>query len=67
VKDILSELPDDAGVEDALDRQLGIRNIREILVGSYCVIYRIQEDDIHLLTVHHGAGIFDTTRIGAGD
>ena len=47
--------------------ELGIGNIREILVGSYRVIYRIRHDDVHLLTVHHGARLLDTTKISAGD
>jgi plasmid stabilization system protein ParE len=47
--------------------ELGIENIREILVGSYRIIYRIRYDDVHLLTVHHGARLLDTTKIGAGD
>jgi plasmid stabilization system protein ParE len=47
--------------------ELGITNIREIFIGSYRVIYRIRQDDVHLLTVHHGARFLDTTKIGAGD
>jgi len=45
--------------------ELGNANIREIIVGSYRVIYRIRHDDVHLLTVHHGARILNTTRIKA--
>jgi plasmid stabilization system protein ParE len=47
--------------------ELGIGNIREIVVGSYRIIYRIQPEAVHLLTVHHGARLLDTTKIGAGD
>jgi plasmid stabilization system protein ParE len=47
--------------------ELGIANIREIIVGSYRIIYRIQPEDVHLLTVHHGARLLDTTKIGVGD
>jgi toxin ParE1/3/4 len=47
--------------------EFGIGNIRELVVGSYRIIYRIQQEDVHLLTVHHGARILDTTKIGAGD
>jgi len=39
--------------------ELGIENIREILVGSYRVIYRVRQDIVHLLTVHHGARPLD--------
>ena len=47
--------------------ELGIENIREITVGSYRVIYRIRQDEVHLLTVHHGARLLDATKIEAGD
>jgi toxin ParE1/3/4 len=46
--------------------ELGIENIREIIVGSYRVIYRIRENTVHLLTLHHGARPLDTTKIEAG-
>src|SRR5712692_7497705 len=46
--------------------ELGIQNIREIIVGSYRVIYRIRHDDIHLLTIHHGARLLDVTKINSG-
>jgi toxin ParE1/3/4 len=46
--------------------ELEIENIREIIVGSYRVIYRIREDDVQLLTVHHGARPLDLTKIEAG-
>ena len=40
--------------------ELGIENIREIIVGSYRVIYRIRQDEVQLVTLH------DTTKIEAG-
>ena len=43
--------------------ELGIENIREILLGSYRLIYRIQQDDLEVLTVHHGARLLNTGRI----
>ncbi len=46
--------------------ELGIENIREVIVGSYRVIYRIRQDEVHLLTVHHGARLLDATKIEAG-
>jgi plasmid stabilization system protein ParE len=46
---------------------LGIDNIREIIVGSYRIIYRVCHDDVHLLTVHHGARLLDSTKIEARD
>ena len=45
--------------------ELGIEDIREIVVGSYRVIYRVREDEVHLLTVHHGARLLDTSKIEA--
>ena len=47
--------------------ELGIGNIREILVGSYRVIYRIRHDDVHLLTVHHGARLLWTPQNRGGE
>jgi plasmid stabilization system protein ParE len=42
--------------------ELGFNDIREIIVGSYRVIYRLQQDSVHLLTLHHGARTLDVTR-----
>jgi plasmid stabilization system protein ParE len=47
--------------------ELGIENIREVIVGSYRVIYRIRQDEVHLLTVHHGARLLNASKIEAGD
>ena len=46
--------------------ELGIESIRELIVGSYRVIYRVRQDQAHLLTLHHGARPLDTTKIDAG-
>jgi len=43
--------------------ELQIENIREVIVGSYRVIYRIRQDAAQVLTVHHGARPLDTTKI----
>jgi len=45
--------------------ELGIQNIKEIIVGSYRVIYRIRPGEVHLLTIHHGARLLDITKIKA--
>jgi toxin ParE1/3/4 len=37
--------------------------IREIFHGSYRIIYRIREDEIEVLTVHHSARLFDVSII----
>lgn len=46
--------------------ELGIEDIREIIVGSYRVIYRIRNDEVQLLTVHHGARLLDVAKTEAG-
>ena len=46
--------------------ELGIENIKEIVVSSYRVIYRIRQEEVHLLTVHHGARLLDLENIDAG-
>jgi plasmid stabilization system protein ParE len=46
--------------------ELGAEDIREIIVGSYRIIYRVRQDTAHLLTLHHGARPLDTTRFEAG-
>jgi addiction module RelE/StbE family toxin len=43
--------------------ELGIDNIREIILGSYRLIYRIRQDEVQVLTVHHGARLLDTGKI----
>ena len=46
--------------------ELGVEEIREILVGSYRVIYRVREEEVQILTVHHGARLLDASKIPAG-
>jgi len=47
--------------------ELRIENFRELIVGSYRVIYRVlRDDDVQLLTVHHGARPLDTAEIEFG-
>jgi len=43
--------------------ELGIEDIREVLVGSYRVIYRIREDAVQVVTVHHGARLLDSEKL----
>jgi addiction module RelE/StbE family toxin len=47
--------------------ELGIENIREIIVGSYRLIYRVRQDSVQLLTVHHGARMLDPQKFTAQD
>ncbi len=34
-------------------------HLREILLGSYRIIYRLLGEDVQVLTVHHGARLLD--------
>ena len=43
--------------------ELGIEDIREIILGSYRLIYRIRQDEIQVVTVHHGARLLDIGKI----
>ena len=42
--------------------ELGFNDIREMIVGSYRSIYRLQTDSVQLLTLHHGARTLDAAR-----
>ena len=44
--------------------ELEHENIREIILGNYRIIYRIREDQVHVVTVHHGARLLDIRKIG---
>jgi toxin ParE1/3/4 len=39
--------------------EIGEKNIREIILGSYRRIYRRRTEAVEILTVHHGARILD--------
>ena len=43
--------------------ELGIENIREVIVGSYRVIYRIRQDAVQIATVHHGARLLNPEKL----
>jgi|SRR5258706_4132089 len=43
--------------------ELGIDNIREVILGNYRIIYRIREEQVQLLTVHHAARLLDVRKI----
>ena len=44
--------------------ELEIENIREIILGNYRVIYRIEDEQVQVLTVHHGARLLDVGKLG---
>lgn len=35
--------------------------IREIIKGNYRIIYRLKDNTIEILTIHHSAKLFDTS------
>lgn len=39
--------------------ELNTPNIREILVGSYRIVYRIKNEQAQLLAIRHGARLLD--------
>lgn len=39
--------------------EVGQQNIREIILGNYRIIYRIQDQEIQVLTVYHSARLLD--------
>jgi toxin ParE1/3/4 len=39
------------------------KHIREVIVGSYRIIYRVRSDYVELLMVHHGASRLDLTEV----
>jgi plasmid stabilization system protein ParE len=46
--------------------ELGQEHLREILLGSYRIIYRLLDEDVQVLTVHHGARLLDIGTLGEG-
>ena len=57
--DRLAELPRSGRIVPELE----IENIREIILGNYRLIYRVREDQVQILTVHHGARLLDIGKI----
>ena len=43
--------------------ELGMHTLREILIYSYRIIYRVQEEAIEVVTVYHGARLLDARKI----
>jgi len=43
--------------------ELALPDVREVILGSYRLIYRIRAEDVEILTLHHGARPLDTPRI----
>ena len=49
--DRLEDLPQMGRIVPEIDRH----DIREVIVQSYRIIYRLLPDEVEILTVHHGA------------
>ena len=43
--------------------ELGNPVLREILYGSYRIVYRINAECIEILTIHHGARLLDVSKL----
>ena len=46
--------------------ELEIEAIREIILGNYRIIYRIREEEVQVVTVHHGARLLDVGKVEGG-
>lgn len=42
--------------------ELGDQAIREILLGSYRILYRVKDDLVEILTVYHGVRLLDSSQ-----
>jgi toxin ParE1/3/4 len=43
--------------------EIGEKSIREVIFGSYRIIYRLRSEAVEVLTVHHGARLLDPKRL----
>jgi len=53
--DRLAEHPRSGRVVPETDQD----HLREVIVGNYRIIYRLLDEDVQVLTVHHGARLLD--------
>ncbi len=40
--------------------------IREIILGNYRIVYRLQKQTVEILTVYHGAKLLNSSKINRG-
>lgn len=45
--------------------ELQTETIREVILGDYRLIYRVQHEEVQVVTVHHGARLLDIGSIDA--
>ncbi len=38
--------------------------VREVILGNYRLVYRVQDAALDLLTIYHGARLFDPSKLG---
>ncbi len=43
--------------------EIGEKSIREVILGSYRIIYRRRSEAVEVLTVHHGARLLDPKKL----
>jgi len=44
--------------------EMGQKHLREIILGNYRIIYRLLDENVQVLTVHHGARLLDAENLG---
>jgi toxin ParE1/3/4 len=41
--------------------EFGVKSLRELIVGSYRVVYRLRGEDIEIIRIRHGARLLSVT------
>lgn len=42
--------------------EVGVDSIRELIYSNYRIVYQVRNEEIVILTVHHSAMLFDTSK-----
>lgn len=43
--------------------EINKQEIREVIFGNYRIVYRLREDEVEILTVHHGAQLLTADKL----
>ncbi len=43
--------------------EINKQEIREVILGNYRIVYRLREDEVEILTVHHGAQLLTADKL----
>lgn len=43
--------------------EINRKEIREVILGNYRIVYRVKEDETEILTVHHGAQLLTADKL----